>query len=548
MRKIRVLSPLILLPILIAAAQADSIAEALRSIRTEQLRAHILFLADDLLEGRAPGSRGAALAARYIATRLAASGVEPLRNSWLHPVPLVGWRPDARRMNADFARGDQRVRLRYPNDAILWTEHADSALARAELVFVGYGAYAPEYNWDDYKNRDIRGRIVVALAGDPPAPPGQPIFDGPALSYYGRYTYKVEEALRRGAAGLLLVHTTDGAGYDWNVVRSSWTGEQLALQPEPGAGAPAPALGWLSFDAGRRVLALGGADLRELYVRAARRDFQPLFTGISGTLRAAGRSRRIDGYNVAGVVPGSHPARRGEAVVFTAHYDHLGIGPAVNGDSIYNGAYDNASGVALLLEVAEAWASLEPAPDRTAVFLFTTAEEAGLLGASWYVRRPGFPIDRTVAVLNVDGANLWGETEDAAAVGLERSSLGAAFEAAAGELGLRVSGERAPGQGFFFRSDHFPFARAGVPALYIDHGTRFRDRSAAWSDSVLRYAAERYHSPQDSWDPGFNLSGAVQQGRLALLIGVAVANTAQPPRWYPGGSRFGGATARSGGR
>ncbi|HEX6133960.1 MAG TPA: M20/M25/M40 family metallo-hydrolase [Longimicrobiales bacterium] len=523
---------LLLLPAAGAAAQ-----DAAATIRAEQIRAHLAFLADDALEGRAPGRRGATLAARYIASQLTRAGIEPLRGGYFQTVPLLGWRPDPRRTAIDYAAGDSAGTLRFPDDAILWLDSgADSAVVKAELVFAGYGVRAPEYDWDDYKGRDVRGRVVLVLSNDPPAPPGQSlIFDGDAMTYYGRYTYKIEEARRRGAAAVVIVHTDQGAGYPWSVVRSSWTGEQLALPPDT-ADSSLEAQGWITFDAARVLLATVGLDLNELYVRAARRDFQPVATGITMQLRAHGRARRFQGSNVIGIVRGAHDARRAEAVLYTAHFDHFGIGPPVDGDSVYNGAYDNASGVALLLEIAEAFALQEPRPQRSILFLFTTAEEAGMLGASWFVRQPAFPLQRIVAALNIDGANLWGETEDVSAVGLERSTLGVTFEKHAAAMGLRVEAERAPDKGFFFRSDHFPFARAGVPALYLDHGITFRNRPTGWGIATLsRYEAERYHKPDDEYDPAFDLAGAVQQGRHAFLIGFDVADTETPPQWYPGG-------------
>jgi Zn-dependent M28 family amino/carboxypeptidase len=515
-----------------------TVQQALRGIGEPAVRAHLAFLADDLLEGRQPGSRGAALAARYIAAQLTAAGLEPVRGSHYQTVPLSGWRADARRVAMEFEARGRYVNLRYPTDAVIWLNTgAGEAEVRGEVVFVGYGVRAPEYDWDDFKGRDVAGRIIVALVSDPPAPPTQPlIFEGGAMTYYGRWTYKVEEAARRGAAGILIVHTPAGAGYPWSVVETSFTGEQLSLPPADGEPPVPPVQGWVTFDAARRVLGAAGLDLDELFVRAARRDFQPVFTGITAQLRAGGRVRTFESANVVGYVQGRHPTRRGEVVVYTAHYDGLGIGPAIGGDSIYNGAYDNASGVAVLLELARAFASLATPPDRSVLFLFTTAEEAGLLGASWYVRRPLFPLQRTVAALNIDGANLWGETHDASAVGLERSTLGLTFEAQAAAMGMRVSGERAPDRGFFFRSDHFPFARAGVPALFIDHGIEFRNRPAGWGvERLSRFEAEAYHRPADRYDPSFDLAGAVQQARLAFLVGREVASAPGRPRWYRGG-------------
>lgn len=533
----RRLLSLTLAPLLLVATPAPAFAQEVPAIRPAAIRAHLQFLADDLLEGRAPGTRGEAIGVRYIASQLARSGVEPIRGSYFQPVPMVGWTPDARRTTLRFVTPRGTVSARYRDDAVLWLDSgADSATVRGELVFAGYGTEAPEFGWSDFKGRDLRGRILVVLSSDPPAPPGQPLmFGGPALTYYGRYTYKIEEAARQGAAGVIIVHTPEGAGYTWQVVQSSWTHEQLALRPEPSGDASSVRLqGWITFDRAGSILESAGLDLNELFVRAARRDFQPVFTGIQAELTAVGTTRRFTGVNVAGIVNGSHATRRDETVVYTAHHDHLGIGAAVNGDSIYNGAYDNASGVALLLEIAAAFASLERRPDRSVMFLFTTGEEPGLLGSSWYVRNPLRPIERTVAALNIDGANVWGETRDVSAVGIERSTLGLTFERQAAALGLRVTADRSPGLGLFFRSDHFPFARAGVPALYIGHGTDFRARSAAWSDSVLTsYQTGSYHRPSDRYDPRMSLVGAAQQAQHAFLVGLDVARAATRPRIYP---------------
>jgi Zn-dependent M28 family amino/carboxypeptidase len=534
------LMALMALPLLVGAAAGlpRPLQDAAPRISAERVRAHLAFLADDLLEGRAPGSRGGELAARYIATQLALTGVEPLRGGYQQRVPLLGWTADPRRVTVEADAAGRRATLSFPQETVLWLDSgADSANVSGEVVFVGYGTRAAEYGWDDFKGRNLRGRILLVLAGDPPAPPGQPLaFDGPAMSYYGRWTYKVEEAVRQGAAAVLIIHTDAAAGYGWQVVETSFTGERLALPHDSMATSPLTVQGWISFDAARRMLATADLDLQELFVRAARRDFQPIATGLTARLRAAGTTRRFTSPNVMGLVPGSHATRRDEVVVYTAHYDGLGIGPPVDGDSIYNGAYDNASGVALLLEVAAAFAALPTRPERSVLFLFTTAEEAGMLGASWYVRRPAVPMSRTVAALNIDGANLWGETADISAVGLERSTLGDAFRQQAAALGLRAEVERAPAKGLFFRSDQFPFARAGVPALALDHGTDFRNRPSGWGWAVLSdYEAAHYHRPSDRYDPRFDLGGAVQQGRHAFLLGRHIANTPARPRWLPGG-------------
>ncbi|MBI4544699.1 MAG: M28 family peptidase [Gemmatimonadetes bacterium] len=515
----------------------DTLQAALSSITADELRAHVQFLSHDLLEGRAPATRGGELAALYIATQFARAGLEPVKGSYFQEVPVVGITADKGNLSLEFEARGRSMPARYPADAVIWTAAEEPAADVAgELVFVGYGARAPEYRWDDFKGRDLGGKILLVLVNDPPAPPEEPaLFGGRAMTYYGRWTYKFEEAERQGAAGALLLHTRDGAGYPWSVVESSWGGEQFALPREPGA-PPALALeGWIQREFARRLLVEAGHSLEELYVLAARRDFRPIATGITVHARIPSRIRHLQTANVAGLLPGQDPERRDEIVVYTAHYDHLGIGTAVSGDSIYNGAYDNASGVGLLLEVADAFAHLSPRPDRSVLFLATAAEEAGLLGAAYYVQQPLFPIPRTMANINIDGANLWGETRDVVALGAERSTLGRIAETRARQLGLRLTPDRAPEKGFFFRSDHFPFARAGVPALYLEHGLEFKGRPAGWGLQLMeRYDAERYHQPSDEFDAGADLGGAIQQARLAFLVGYDVAQARNGPEWYDG--------------
>lgn len=515
------------------AATFAPLDDALRSIRPEQIRSHVWFLSHDLLAGRAPGTPGGDAAALYVASQFMRAGVRPVRDSYFQPVPIVGLTPSAERSGIEFRHQGGRVVAEYPDQAVVWPGAVDTAATLAgELVFVGYGVRAPEYDWDDYAGADVRGRVVLILVNDPPAPPEEPrLFEGRAMTYYGRWTYKLEEARRQGAAGALLVHTTDAAGYPWSVVRNSWTGEQFRLVEESGRDMAVE--GWLTGELTARLLAGAGLDLDELVVQAARRDFQPVPTGIQVSAAAPAELRRIRTSNVAGIVLGSDPALRDEVVVYTSHYDHLGTASGVEGDSIFNGAYDNASGVGVLLEVAEAFAGMEPRPARSVLFLATAAEEAGLLGAEHYVRHPLVPLARTVGLINVDGANLWGETDDVIGLGIDRSTLGRVLERAAGEMGLEVRGDRAPEKGFYFRSDHFPFAREGVPAIYVEHGTAFRGRPPGWGSEVLtEYDQERYHRPGDEYDPAFDFAGAVQHAQLILRMGYAVAQQEERPRTY----------------
>ena len=533
---LRALTALLLAVPAPARAQTESFSAALATIDTADLRAHTAFLASDRLRGRAPGTRGAGLAARYIASALGRAGAQPLNGSWYQRVPLVGiaTAPAASRFELTGPRGP--IAARSGTDFVAWSALPDTLLEdEAELVFVGYGVRAPEFQWDDYADADVAGRFVVVLIGDPPASFSEPaLFDGHDLTYYGRWTYKVEEAARQGAAGVLLVHSPEEAGYGWDVVRSSWSDERLSLD-HPATPRDAPLRAWISTSLARRIALAAGFRLADLVASAAQRGFRAVPLGVRLHASLVNRVRRFESSNVVGIIPGSDPQRRGEVVVYTAHYDHLGVGAAVDGDSIYNGAYDNASGVAVMLEIAGAFARATPPPQRSVLFMATTAEEAGLLGATWYVGHPFFPIEHTAAAINFDGANLWGETDDVAAAGAGQSTLGEFVQARARQLGLRVAPETTLDRGYFFRSDQFPFARAGVPSLVLAHGTSFRGRSLTWSDSVLAaYDSLHYHRPSDEVFEGADFGGAVQQARLGFLIGYDAAQAVALPVWNRG--------------
>jgi len=505
--------------------QATSPTSAARTINAAGIRGHLAFLSDDLLQGRAPGTSGGRLAARYIASQLTLMGLEAPSGGYRQPVAIDAWRPDSARSSIRFVVRNDTVVTRWNQDVIAWAGTPDTLVTVAgDVVFVGYGVRAPEYDWDDYAGRNVRGRIVLILGGDPPTPPSEPrLFDGRALTRYGRWTYKLEEARRQGAAGALIVHTDDSAGYPWSVVRSSFGEVQYTLADRTGEPPPSRAEGWISIATVRALLDVAGHSLDELLVSAASREFTPVHTGIAMNARIAGSAERIDAQNVVAIMPGREHAD--SFVVYTAHFDHIGIGPAVNGDSIYNGAYDNASGVAALLEIARAYRRLEQPPARSIVFLFTTGEEAGLLGARQYVRTPAVPIARTTAVINIDGANLWGETNDFVLLGAEQSpALAAIADVRGAEMNMKRTPDPAPWLGLYFRSDHYPFAQAGVPAVQLMHGEHYRGRPENWGIEMLaRWNASRYHLPGDEYDPAMDLRGAVQQARLAFMIGYDVA-------------------------
>src|SRR5438477_6254122 len=458
------------------------------------LDAHIRYLADDLLEGRAPGTRGGRLAARYIAAQFAALGLEPAGadSSYFQPLGLVGLAP---RPSLVWGPSGAPQSLQYLDDFVAWAERPEPEItADGEMMFVGYGIRATEWRWDDYKDGDVRGKVLLMLVNDPGLQDST-IFNGRALTYYGRWTYKLEEAARRGALGAILVHTAESATYGWDVVRGSWSVEQFKLD-QPVAQSIAFAA-WVTHDAAQAALARAGLNLDSLTRAAAHREFRPVATGLNVAVEVTSALRHVRSENVVARIPGSDPAVARPAVLFTAHWDHKGIGPVANGDSIYNGAEDNASGVAAMLGAAEALVQVQPRPRRTLLFVATTAEESGLLGSEAYTRDPLVPLDQTAAVINLDVANVRGTTRDIDALGIERSTLGAVFSAAASAESLAVVHEPDV-RGSFYRSDHFPFSKAGVPALSIEPGRDFVGRPAGWGEQeATRYNRERYHQPGD---------------------------------------------------
>ena len=490
--------------------------------------AHLRYLSDDLLEGRAPATRGGRLAAKYIAAQFRAMGLEPAGRdgSYFEPVALVGMVPQARL--AWGRQGVPPVTLRYGEDFVGWAEKPEEQVSvDAEVVFVGYGVKAADWQWDDYKGQDLRGKVLLMLVNDPGLQ-DTTIFLGKVLTYYGRWTYKLEEAARQGAVGALLIHTTESATYGWNVVRGSWTVEQFKLdRTTPQSLAYA---GWVTYDATKAALSAAGQDLDALTRAAARRDFRPVATGIRAQGAVTSRVRRVPSENVLARLPGADAGAASEFVLYTAHYDHKGIGVAVNGDSTYNGAEDNASGVAAMLEVAR-MLTQAPRARRSFVFAAVTAEESGLLGSEAWVADPPLPLARTAAVLNIDGINVRGRTRDIGALGLDRSTIGPMFEAAAAAESLRVS--REPDiRGSFFRSDHFPFAKGGVPAISLQDGVEFVGRPVDWGrEQDALYDRVRYHQPSDEWSATFDYGGTLQEVRVMARLGLSVANGTEMPRW-----------------
>ena len=527
---------------ILAACSSESDIETSRSgselpeLSAQGIADHMRILASDDFFGRGPGHLGGDLASAYIAEQFSEYGLEAPGGSYFQTVPMVGMTTDPTTVKLSFTGPEGAVTPTYLDEFVL---NAGDPLAGrvggdAELVFAGYGAIAPENEWNDFQGIDVQGKYLMILVNDPPASPSEPdLFGGVAMTYYGRWTYKYEEAARQGALGAIIVHETEPAGYPWSVVRGGWSGEQFALPLNPTDTRPAGMVGWVSESVAQRALATAGYDYEELKNRAAIRGFTAVETGITVSASVESTSRDVETRNVVAVRRGS--TRPDEYLTVTSHYDHFGVGESITGDSIYNGAYDNASGTALLLEVAHAISGSQAPLGRSVLFIATAAEEQGLLGAERYVRSPIYPLSQTVAEINLDGANLWGLTDDIIVHGEERSELGNYVRPRATQLGLTLRPDAEPEKGFFFRSDHFPFAKAGVPSLWIEHGRDYRGQPAGWGAQLQAdYTANRYHAPSDEFSDEFTFDGAVQQGTLLLAVLFDVAADVSWPNWHVG--------------
>jgi Zn-dependent M28 family amino/carboxypeptidase len=514
-------------------------------IQESALEAHLRFLSSDLLEGRAPATRGGELATDYLATQLALLGVQPAGDdgTFFQQVPVV-----ESTVARTFTLSVPGNSYRYGRDIVAFSGVEDARVhVQGEVVFVGHGIVAPEAGWNDYAGVNVKGKWVLVMVNDPPATAEEPdLFGGPALTYYGRWTYKYEEAARQGAAGAILIHTDESATYPWQVVESSWTGTQYSLPPEPGA----PALGvkaWMTNDAATDLVSRGGRKLDDLRASAMTRGFKPVTLNLRAAADLSQRSARKTSPNVIGVIPGANAA---EGVVFTSHWDHFGMrdtrpGDAPDADRIFNGAYDNASGCAGLLEIAAAMAHAGAQPARSLYFVFTTAEEAGLLGSEYFAQHPPLPLDRVAANINVDGLNYLGPSKDLILLGAERSSLGQVAETLAAERGRTIGGDQHPERGYFFRSDHFPLAKGGVPAVSIGEPRAFVGADAeARLATQEAYNSTDYHQPSDEYDPAWDFSGAVEDLRFLAQMAWRIAATPEMPA-YDEGDQFRNARAGS---
>jgi Zn-dependent M28 family amino/carboxypeptidase len=530
-----------------AVSEAQSQAQAgpaLDEITDGFIKAHIKMLSSDLFEGRAPSTRGGSLAAEYLANQIMALGLEPAgeNGAYFQDVPIIESVVDR-----NFALIVPGRAYRYYDDVVAFSGvEQPQVQAQGDVVFVGHGIVAPEQKWNDYEGADVKGKWVLIMVNDPPAPADEPnLFAGKALTYYGRWTYKFEEAARQGAAGALLIHTDESATYPWQVVQASWTGTQYSLPPAPGT--PALAIkAWMTNDAAKDLVKRGGKDLDQLRAAAVKRSFKavPLSIGAAATLQQ--RTSRKTSPNVIGVLKGASD----EAVVFTSHYDHFGIrdpraADKPDADRIFNGAYDNASGCAGQLAIARAMVRTGSKPARSMYFVFTTAEESGLLGADYFATHPTIALDKVVANINIDGINYLGRTRDIVLLGSDRSTLGPLAEALARERGRTIGSDQHPERGYFFRSDHFPFAKAGVPALSINEPREFVGANAEeLRKKQEAYNSTDYHQPSDEFNPAWDFSGAVEDMRFLAELAWRVAAQKEMPT-YNEGDQFANARKRT---
>jgi Zn-dependent M28 family amino/carboxypeptidase len=513
-----------------AAAEASA-----RCIHASALAGPIRYLADDLLEGRGPGTRGDDLARGYIVSSMQLIGLEPGApdRQWEQPVDLVGVTTIAPE-SWKFSVGEDQTALVPTTDFVAFSGEAvpEVEVGPAELVFAGYGIEAPEFGWDDFKGANLRGKILLLLNDDPDWDPD--VFGGKRRLYYGRWTYKFESAARHGAAGAIILHTEASAGYPWKTVVTSFGGEssRLADVREPSVRVKA----WVTREAAERLVRLGGHDLERLVESARSRSFRPVPLGVETSLRLESHLRQYRTANVVGLLRGRDRKLSQQVVVLTAHHDHLGTRDREDGErEIFNGAMDNASGVATLLVVANAFQSMPEPPRRSILFVATAAEEQGLLGSSWFVSHPTVPPSRMAAAINFDGGNLWGRARDVQAVGFGRSTLDQFALAAATRQHRTYDGEEFPDRGYFYRSDHFSFARAGVPSIQLKGGTTYIGRPLGWGPQQVDLWMERhYHQPTDDWDPSWDMSGLVDDARLGFDVALSVAEADEMPQWKPG--------------
>ncbi len=526
-----------------AAGLPADLKPALDSINTDDLMRHITALSSDEYEGRGPGTKGEELTVKYITEQFQRIGLKPGNpdGTFVQKVPLAGFRAEP---EATLKAGGKEMKLENLKDYVAVSRRYEPQVNvdDSDVVFVGYGVTAPEYGWDDYKGVDVKGKTIVMLINDPAVPSASNpneldpnVFKGKAMTYYGRWTYKYEEASRRGAAAAIIVHETGPAGYPFEVVSGSWGRENFDIvSPDKNAGRVGVE-SWITLDRAKELFAGSGQDFDALHKAATTKEFKPVALNAKATFHVKNTLRTIDSQNVVAKLEGSDPNLKNEYVVYSAHWDHLGRDEKAQGDGIYNGAIDNASGVAQVLEIAEAFTKLPTAPKRSVVFLMVTAEEKGLLGAKYYAEHPLYPAAKTLANINIDGANQWGRTRDLTIVGEGNTTVEDLAREVAAAQGRTVKPDPEPEKGFYYRSDHFEFAKIGVPAFYADTGTEYIGKSPEFSKQKRdEYTEKDYHKPSDQIKPDWDLSGAVEDAHFLLAVGQRVLQGDKYPEWKPG--------------
>ena len=524
----------------VAVAQSPAVPDAVEQVAHSYitrgaLEAPIRFLSSDLLEGRGPATRADQLTRLYLQTRLEGMGYRPAfgTGTWQQPFDIVGIRSQMPK-SWSFQGRNARVDLVWRDDyiAVSGLQSESVALDDAELVFVGFGIQAPEYQWDDFKAVNLAGKILVMMNNDPDWDPN--LFAGKRRLYYGRWDYKYESAARHKAAGAIIIHTTPSAGYPWQVVQSSWGGEQFELPA--GGEARLRLKAWATEEATRRLLKASGYDLDKLLAAARSRDFRPVPLGVRTSIAFTNTLARVQTANVGGVLPGGDPTLAAQVVVLSAHHDHFGIGePDAGGDRIYHGAVDNASGCAQVLAIARAFAALHEPPRRSVLALFVAGEERGLLGSRYYALHPSFPAGRIAADVNIDGGNIFGRTRDATLISMGKSSLDEVAGSVARSQGRVLKPDQFPDRGYYYRSDQFAFAKIGVPALFFADGTDFIGRPADWGrKQIEEWELKKYHQPADKLDGSWNFEGMIQDAQLDMLSAWLITQADGMPTWKPG--------------
>ena len=507
---------------------------AMSAVNPNNIRAHVQFLASDLLEGRGTGQRGGDIAADYIATQFALAGLKPAgeNGSYFQRVPMVGVATDPG-SSVSVIINNTATPLRLLDDIVAMDE-SQSATSDidAPIVFVGYGIKAPEYQWDDYKDTDVKGKILLMFVNEPPSNDDK-FFKGRALTYYGRWTYKYEEAARQGAAGVILIHQPEMASYAWDVVRNSWGGERAYIRTDN-----SPKLkiaSWVQLNVAQQLAGTINKKVDDLIKLAQSRDFKPIPLPVTLKAHMISKIRPFDSSNVLAILSGSDSKVGGEAVVYSSHYDHLGFRVGLPGDNIYNGAVDNATGCGMLMEMARAMASAPQAPRRSILFAAVTGEEQGLLGSQYLGTHPPIPASKISLDLNFDGIRPDGIPEQVQVSGAERTTFYGVVEQTAKEFNLDLRPDANPGAGHYYRSDHFSFARVGVPAFSIQEGLKFKGHPLEWGiQRENEYDEKHYHQPSDQFDPTWDFSGLGELARFGIELGWKAANADELVQWYPG--------------